>query len=104
MMPGVPAGYTDPVGSVFSALLACLFVVMVAADQFVCPDGCTDEAPAQVTCQHAPSSCAICHGWSQAPFVMGSRPALLPIAKPLVIVINPTEPVLPTVERPPKTT
>jgi hypothetical protein len=91
------------VRSVFTALLACLFMVMVAADLFLCPDGCTDEASTQVTSQHAPASCALCHGWSRAAAVVASRPAPRPIAKPLVVVINPTEPALSIVERPPKT-
>jgi hypothetical protein len=92
------------VRSILTALLACLFVVMVTADRFACPDGCTDEAPTQATSkQHVPSSCAICHGWSQAPIVVASRPAPRPLAKPRLIVINPTEPALFIVERPPKT-
>lgn len=95
--------YTDPVRSVLAALLACLFVVMVAGDQFTCPDGCTDEAPVQVTSQRAPSSCAICHGWSQASFATDSRPAAHPTEKTLVVVINPTEPAPFVVERPPRT-
>ncbi len=88
----------------FTALLACLFVVMVTADRFACPDGCTDDATSQATSQHAASSCAFCHGWNQAPAVMASRPATRPIAKPRLVFISPTEPALFIVERPPKAT
>jgi len=85
-------------------LVACLLVVMVTADRFACPDGCTDEAPTQgASREHTPSSCLICHGWNQAPIVVASRPAPRPIATPRLVVIDPTEPALAVVERPPKT-
>jgi hypothetical protein len=91
------------VRALFTALLACLFVALITADRFACPDGCTDEAQTQAPFQQAPSSCSICHGWSQASIVTTSRPIPRPAAKPLVLVASPTEPALPTVERPPKT-
>jgi hypothetical protein len=91
------------VRSVIAALLACLFVVMTAADKFACPDGCTDEAPAEATSQQPSSLCAICHGWSHTSAVIASRPAPRFIARQPIVLVNLTDPTLPAVERPPKT-
>jgi hypothetical protein len=99
------SGVLDILGlvrTVFAALLACLLVVVTTGDRFACPDGCTDEAPAQTASQHLTPSCAICHGWSHAPVVVASRPAPRLIVRDAIVIANPTDPALPTVELPPK--
>ena len=85
-----------------AAILACLFVVITTADRVACPDGCTDEAPAQTSSPHVTSSCAIYHGWSHAPVVLASRPVPRVVARQAIVVSTPTDPALPTPELPPK--
>ncbi|MGE3841224.1 MAG: hypothetical protein AB7I50_06525 [Vicinamibacterales bacterium] len=86
----------------FAALLACLFVVMTVTDRVACPDGCTDEAPAQTTAPHAAAPCALCLGWAPAPTNDTPRPsdvvtAHVPSLAPRLLTLA-----LPTLERPPK--
>ena len=88
--------------TVLAALMACVLLLVTTADRFVCPDGCTDEAPAQAAAEHPTSPCAICHGWSHGPVVMASHPALCLIAPLPIVIANPADPALPTVELPPK--
>lgn len=85
-----------------AALMACLLVVVTTADHFVCPDGCTDQVPAQAASEHPTSPCAICHGWSHVPVVTASRPALSLLARSPIVIANLANPALPTVELPPK--
>lgn len=87
--------------TVLTALVACLFVVMITADRFACPDGCTDEAPTQ-TGERASAACAICHGWSDTATVAAVRPGPRLLLRQVVLVTNLADPNLPAVERPPK--
>ncbi len=93
--------YTEVVRTVLAALIACLFVVMITADGFACPDGCTDEAPTQTT-ERASPACAICHGWSATPIAATVRPGPRLLLRQPVLVTNLADPFLPAVERPPK--
>lgn len=88
--------------SVLAAVLACLFVVMTTADRLVCPDGCTDDAPAQATLPHASAPCALCLGWSQSPLVVASRPSDRVVARRVLTARTPAPPALPTLDPPPK--
>lgn len=98
---GVPVpGILTGVRAVLTVTLACLLVVVTAADTFACPDGCTDEAPAASL--DAVSPCALCHGWSHAPVVVMSRPAPRLLARQPVATAPPPAPLLPPVEVPPK--
>jgi hypothetical protein len=98
--PGEPR-YTAFVRTVLTALVACLFVVLITADRFACPDGCTDETPTQ-TSERASASCAICHGWSETAIVAAARPGPRLLLRQPVLVTNLADPALPAVERPPK--
>jgi hypothetical protein len=89
------------VRTVLTALVACLFVVMITADRLVCPDGCTDEAPTQ-TSERASAACAICHGWSEPAIVAAVRPVARLLLRHPVLVTHLADPGLPAVERPPK--
>ncbi len=89
------------VRALLTAIVACLFVVMITADRFACPDGCTDEAPTQ-TNERASAACAICHGWSETPIAATVRPGPRLLLRQPVLVTNLADPALPTVERPPK--
>jgi cytochrome c553 len=89
------------VRTVLTAIVACLFVVMITADRFACPDGCTDEAPTQSS-ERASAACAICHGWSDTAIVAAVRPAGRLLLRQPVLVTHLADPGLPAVERPPK--
>jgi cytochrome c553 len=89
------------VRTILTAVVACLFVVMITADRFACPDGCTDEAPTQTT-ERASAACAICHGWSETAIVATERPGPRLLLRQPVLVTHLADPTLPTVERPPR--
>jgi cytochrome c553 len=90
------------VRTVLTALVACLFVVMITADRFACPDGCTDEAPTQAGSEQASAACAICHGWNETVIVAAPRPAPRLVPRRPVVSTNLADPALPAAERPPK--
>lgn len=94
--------YTRVVRRVLMALLTCLFVTVIAADTFACPDDCTNE---DVVASHmSVSACALCHGWTQTPVVLAARPIPYLVSRGDIVAIHPLEPVLSIAERPPRTT
>jgi hypothetical protein len=88
--------------AVLAALLACLFVVMTVTDRVACPDGCTDEAPAQTATPHAAAPCALCLGWAPAPAHATPRPTDRVAADLPSLAARLLSPALPSIERPPK--
>ena len=85
-----------------AALLACLFVVMAAADTLVCADGCTDEVPVQTTTPQASAPCAFCIGWRQSPVVVPAQPAVHPAIRLVATIPALATPFLSPLELPPK--
>jgi hypothetical protein len=94
--------HTGTVRVIVAALLASLFAVMTTADRIACPDGCTDEASAQIGSEHPPAACALCHGWSQPSLLVAARPAPRLAARQPAAAANRLDPALPTLEPPPR--
>ncbi len=87
---------------VLAALLAALLVVITTADRLLCPDGCTDDAPAQATMPHASAPCALCQGWNPSPVTLTPSPAASTVAHPPLRTMALLAPARPAIERPPK--
>lgn len=86
-----------------ASLLVCFIVAVTTLDRVACPDGCTDETPAQSAAPAAsPSACTLCHGWS--PAVSLASPS--PVAPETLEIQGPREHELashpPTIDHPPR--
>jgi hypothetical protein len=76
--------------------LALLLGALALTDRFVCPDGCTDDAP-------VPFDCVLCHGFTCAAVPVPVAPLTVPIARayPLPLVM-PLPPAPRSIEHPPR--
>jgi hypothetical protein len=94
--------YTRTVRSALAVLLALLLVAATTADRMACPDGCTDEPPGPGAAPEAPSTCALCHGWSGSPVTVASRPIPTQLQRDALEPPPTAAPDLPGIEHPPK--
>ncbi len=94
--PPIGAAYNAPrVARTLVLTLALLIGALACADRFVCPDGCTDEAPASF-------DCVLCHGFFFDDLTSSAAPSLtIARATPSELSLPPT-PAPHSIEHPPR--